>query len=126
MAASCVEELLVYQKAQAATVAISAITNRIEFARDQELRRQLRAASGRIPAHIAEGFGQKTDRHFAHYLYIARGSAKEIRAHLMVATGRRYITEAERLSHWEAYDELARMLTGLIRHLERDDRKQRR
>jgi four helix bundle protein len=123
--AYCVEELLVYQKSQSAADAISAVTNRLEFGRDPELRRQLRGASGRIPSHIAEGFGQKTDRHFAHYLYIARGTAKEIRAHLAVAKGRSYITEAERLMHWETYDEIARMLTGLIRHLERDDRKNR-
>jgi four helix bundle protein len=58
-------------------------------------------------------------------LYIARGTTKEIRAHLMVAIGRRYITEAERLMHWRTHDEIARMLTGLIRHLERKDRKQR-
>jgi four helix bundle protein len=123
--AYCVEELAVYQKSQAAADAISAITSRIEFARDHELRRQLRAASGRIPSHIAEGFGQKTDRHFAHYLYIARGTTKEIRAHLAIAKGRRHITEAEKLMHSEMYDEIARMLTGLIRHLEREDRTQR-
>jgi len=34
-------------------------------------------SSSRVPALIAEGFEQKTDRHFAHYLYLARGSAKE-------------------------------------------------
>jgi four helix bundle protein len=120
-----VEELLVYRKSQAAADAISAITSRIEFARDEELRRQLRAASGRIPSHIAEGFGQKTDRHFAHYLYIARGTTKEIRAHLAVANGRCHISEAEKLSYSEMYDEIARMLTGLIRHLEREDRTNR-
>jgi four helix bundle protein len=125
MVASCVDELFVYQKSQAAAVAISAMTSRVEFARDQEWRRQLRAASGRIPSHIAEGFGQKTDRHFAHCLYIARGTTKEIRAHLMVAMSRRHITELERSMHCQSYDEIARMLTGLIRHLEREDRKQR-
>jgi len=83
--ASCVEELLVYQKALTAADAISAITSRIEGAGDWQLQRQLRAAAGGVPAHIAEGFGQKTDRHFAYYLYIARGTTKEIRTHLSVA-----------------------------------------
>ena len=91
MRASCVEELQVYQKALIAANAISAITTRFERAGDWELQRQLRAASGRVPAHIAEGFGQKTDRHFAYYLYIARGTTKEIRAHLSVAQLRQYI-----------------------------------
>jgi four helix bundle protein len=123
--ASCVEELLVYRKALLAAEAISAITNCCDRAGDWELQRQLRAAAGRIPAHIAEGFGQKTDRHFAHYLYIARGTTKEIRAHLSVAKLRQHITDAEHSTHSDRYDEIARMLTGLIRHLEREDRTSR-
>jgi hypothetical protein len=47
MVARSVDELVVYQKSVAAADAISAITNRPEFVRDAELRRQLRAASGR-------------------------------------------------------------------------------
>jgi len=125
MRASCVEELQAYRKALIAADAISAITGRFERAGDWELQRQLRAASGRVPAHIAEGFGQKTDRHFAYYLYIARGTTKEIRAHLSVAQLRLYITDAECSTHSERYDEIARMLTGLIRHLEREDRTSR-
>jgi four helix bundle protein len=120
-----VEDLLVYHKALAAADAVSAITKRLEFNADLELRRQLRAASGRVPAHIAEGSGQKTDRHFAHYLYIARGTTKEIRAHLSVAKGRGYITERERSASWDQYDEIARMLTGLIEHLESENRTHR-
>ena len=125
MVAVRVEDLLVYQRSQRAAAEISAITSRLEFAGDWELRRQLRAASGRIPSHIAEGFGQKTDRHFAHYLYIARGTTQEIRSHLSVAGARHYITELERSAHSDRYDEIARMLTGLIRHLEREDRTNR-
>ena len=123
--AYCVEDLQVYQKALLAAAAISAMTDRREFRADPELRRQLRNASARIPSHIAEGFGQKTDRHFAHYLYIARGTTKEVRAHLAVASGRRFITESERQAHWDRYDEIAKMLTGLIRHLEREGRTDR-
>jgi four helix bundle protein len=125
MIALRVEELLVYQKAQRGAAAISATTDRLEFAGDWELRRQLRAASGRVPSHIAEGFGQKTDRHFAHYLYIARGTTQEIRSHLVVARDRRYITRFECSAQSHGYDEIARMLTGLIKHLKREDRSER-
>ena len=120
-----VEGLLVYQKALVAADAISALTERPAFNRDPDLRAQLRSSSGRIPAHIAEGHGQKTDKHFAQYLYIARSTTKEVRAHLAVAKGRRYINESEQTENTARYDEVARMLTGLIRHLERDDRKRR-
>jgi four helix bundle protein len=126
MAGNALEDLQVYQKALAAADAISDITDRPSFRQDPALRQQLRDASARVPALIAEGHGQKTDRHFAHYLYVARGTCKEARTHLSVARGRRHITEDEQGQRTERYEEIARMLTGLIRHLETDDRKFRR
>jgi four helix bundle protein len=123
VASNALEDLQVYQNALAEADEISAITDRPSFRHDPELRQQLRDASARVPALISEGHGQKTDRHFAHYLYVARGTCKEVRAHLSVARGRAHITEAERSQRWERYEEIARMLTGLIRHLENEDRK---
>lgn len=119
------DDLLVYRKALGAANAVSAILERPGLARDFELRRQLGASSSRAAAVIAEGFEQKTDRHFAHYLYIARGSAKETTAHLRVAEGRRYISEQETRDLCGLYEEIAKMLTGLIQHLEREDRPHR-
>ena len=74
---------------------------------------------------IAEGFEQKTDRHFAHYLYIARGSARETITHLRIAEGRRYTAGEETNALCARYDEIAKMLTGLIQHLESDNRSHR-
>jgi four helix bundle protein len=117
------EDLQVFQKSVAAADAISALTNRPEFRRDPELRDQLRSSSARVPALISEGHGQKTDRHFASYLFNARGSSKEVRAHLRVARGRGFISENEEATYAAPYHEIPKMLTGLIKHLEREDRK---
>jgi len=95
MQVKSLEELQVYQRALMAADAISAILRRPCFLGDRPIRDQLSESSSRIPSHIAEGFGQKTDRHFAHYLYVARGSCNEVRAHLTVAQGRLYVTAAE-------------------------------
>ena len=76
MVAKSVEELLVYQKALAACDEVSALAERSNLCKDFELRQQLNSAAGSIPANIAEGFGQQTDRQFARYLYFARGSSK--------------------------------------------------
>ena len=86
--AKSVEELQVYQKALQAAHAISAILERAAFQRDRDLGSQLNRASVRVASDIAEGFEQKTDRHFARYLYDSRGGAREIRAQLDVALGR--------------------------------------
>ena len=125
MVAKSVEELLVYQKALAACDDISALVERLNLGKDFELRQQLNSAAGSIPANIAEGFGQQTDRQFARYLYFARGSSKEICAHLAVARGRRYLADSEVKDLSGKYEEIARMLTGLIKYLRTSDRKDR-
>src|SRR5262249_33479049 len=118
---SNVEKLHVYQKAIAAAAEVSAIIARPRFSKDIRLRTQLGAASESVASLIAEGSQQSTDRFFAEYLYRARGATREIRAQLEIARDRRYMEESERIQLSEHYDEIARMLTGLIAHLKRED-----
>jgi four helix bundle protein len=119
------DELAVYQKALIAADAVSAIIDRPSFEKDRKLKEQLAASSSQVPALIAEGFEQKTDRHFAHYLYLARGSAKETKTHLIVAVKRRHLATTECEGLGRDYDEIAKMSSGLIQHLEQEDRKHR-
>ena len=123
--ASCLEELQVYQKALAAAGEVSAILRHPGFQRDRRLFDQLAASSAAVAASIAEGFGLGTDRLFANARYRSRGESKETRTHLIVAEGRRYISREERDRLSSRFDEIERMLTGLIRHLQREDRKHR-
>jgi len=118
MSPKSVENLKVYQQAVAGADAIFAITNRPAFNRDSELRQQLRTASGRIQAHLQEGSAQSTDKHKAHYVSIACGSAKETKGHLRRALGYGFISQDEYQTHWDMYDELAAMLTGLRNYLD--------
>jgi four helix bundle protein len=125
MRAQSVEELLVYQKALDAAHAVSALLKRPCFEKDLRLRNQLGAASERAASVIAEGFSQSTDRHFASYLYRSRGSSNEIRTQLKVALKRGYVTVSEQTNLADRYEEIAKMLTGLIAYLLREDRKNR-
>jgi four helix bundle protein len=123
--AKSVDDLQIYQKSIAAADAVSALVRKPAFHRDVDLRNQLLRSSASVPALIAEGFGQQTDRHFANYLSHARGSALESSAHLRVAWGRQYITEDELRLVGGLYDEIGRMVTPFIHHLRRCDWKQR-
>lgn len=125
MVARTLEELLVYRKAQAACTEVSAILVRAKVRADRDLCTQLGAAAAAVPANIAEGFGQQSDRQFARYLFIARGSSQEVRSHVTGARGREYLSEEEAANLCNRYEEIARMLTGLIKYLLASDRKHR-
>jgi four helix bundle protein len=126
MLARSLDELIVYRRSLEACSAVSALLERPKVRTDWHLGSQLGAASAAVPANIAEGFGQQSDRQFAKYLFIARGSTHEVRAPLAVAHGRRYLDEAELRALSERYEEIGRMLSSLIRYLRASDRKQRR
>jgi four helix bundle protein len=123
--AKTLEELQVYVKAVAAAGAISGITERHHFGDDRKLRDQIRACADGIPAQIAEGFGQKTDKHFSHFLAIARGECNEVRTHLEAALRRNRITPTEHADLCEQYVVIGKMITNLMKHLDKDQRTQR-
>jgi len=125
MRAKCVEELLVYQKALAAAHAVSAILKRPCFGEDRRVRDQISSSSERTVSVIPEGFSESTDRHFASYLCRSRGSSNEIPTQFNVAVNRGYLTQDEAKSLCASYEEIAKMPTGLIAHLRREDRKNR-
>jgi four helix bundle protein len=126
MRAEKLEDLLIYTKALEGIVEVSALLARPAFSTDFDLHKQLSESSGKIPGHIGEGFGQGTDRHFAHYLGIARGSALETRGHLAAALQRSYISRDEEIRVSGLYQDLADMLSAFIAHLRRSNRKNRR
>lgn len=125
MTAPSLEDLRVFRAAMEAHAAVSALIEQTSVRRDFDLARQLSRAASSIPAQIAEGFGQKTDRHFAQYLFVARGSCNEVRVHLQLARDRRLIAPAECDRVCQLYVSEGKMLTRLIQHLTRSDRKQR-
>jgi four helix bundle protein len=119
------EDLLVYQRAQHLDVAISAILQRPCWRRYRKLHGQLSAAVESIGANIEEGFEQPTDRAFAHFLGIAKGSAAETAGHLRRAVRRRCVSALEADPLVDLAQETARMLGGLIRYLDSSDYKDR-
>ena len=125
MRAQKLEDLLVYAKALEGIDAVSPFLERPRFINDFDLHRQLSESCGKIPGHIGEGFGQGTDRHFAHYLLIARGSALETRGHLATARQRDYISRDEEIAVSGLYQDLADMLSGFVAYLRRSDRRNR-
>jgi four helix bundle protein len=125
MKAKNLSEVLVYRKALEAQRAVCAFLKRPAFRKDYNLWDQLSRSSARVPALIAEGFGQSTDRQSADYYGRARGSAYESYTHLITAKDREYITEDENAKEGEKYIEITKMLTPWINYLQRSNWRQR-
>ena len=117
-----VDDLRVWQQAKELANAVSALTDRDPLRRDFALRDQLRLASVSIVANIAEGFAQSSDRGFARYLVVARGSTAEVRSLLILASEHQQIRPDEGQSVAEICESVSRMLTTLIRYLVREGR----
>jgi len=87
------EELVVWQKAIELVRLVYAESK--EFPPDERhaLTDQLRRAAVSIPSNIAEGNGRTTNRDYAHFLGIARGSLYETLTQLRIAQCLGYVAE---------------------------------
>ena len=125
MKAKNLEDLQIYRKALEGIEAVSPLLRKVRDRKDFDLHGQLSDSSGNIPGHIAEGFGQLTDKHFAHYLGIARGSAQETRGHLACCVKKDHISSEDERRVSAIYGDLARMLTAFIKYLRGSDFRDR-
>jgi len=58
--------------------------------RDYRFRDQITAAAVSVMSNIAEGFSRRTDREFAQFLFISKGSCAEVQSLLYVALDQGY------------------------------------
>lgn len=84
------EDLVMWQKARLLTKEIYKIFKYLKF-KDAGLTDQIQRAAVSIMSNIAEGFERGTRQEFLNYLYIAKGSAGEVRAQLYVALDNQYL-----------------------------------
>lgn len=63
------------EKSTELTKAISETTRNTEFARDNDLRDQIRRAAISIISNISEGFERRSDKEFQYFLSVAEGSS---------------------------------------------------
>lgn len=114
---SSFEEINSWQKARALNKKIYLITDGEAFRRDFDLARQIRRSSVSISSNIAEGFERNTDKEFAHFLFIAKGSAGEVRSQLYLALDLNYITPEVFNELLVEISEISMLLSGFIKYL---------
>lgn len=78
---------------------------------------QIQRASVSVMNNIAEGFERKGDKEFQRYLFIAKGSAGEVRSMSYMALELNYINQEEFKTIHNLSEEISKMLSGFIKAL---------
>lgn len=112
------EDIVAWQKARELVRIVYEITNQSEgFNKDFGLKDQIRRASVSSMSNIAEGFARSSDKEFANFLNIARGSLAEVQSQIYIALDLCYIDSAAFDTVYSLADETSRLLTNFRKYL---------
>jgi len=87
--------------------------------RDFGFRDQLRRSAVSIPSNIAEGKERETVSEFIRFLYIAKGSAGELKTQLHISKEIGYLGEARFLKLNQRVEKISGMIGNLIKSIRR-------
>ncbi len=115
-------DLIVWKKAMDLTEEVYRVTNSFPRHELYGLTNQMRRAAVSIPSNIAEGQGRGSNREFSRFLNIAHGSLAELETQLLLSVRLGYINEKEIEQIQQNTNEVGKMIRGLIRKFQKDDR----
>jgi four helix bundle protein len=110
------EDLDVFKRAYRISLEVHKVSLQFPQIEQRALGDQIRRASKSICANIAEGFGKQRQSRaeFRRFAMMAMGSADEMRVWLRYALDLRYIDEEQWKAWRDEYQQIARMLQGLV------------
>ena len=110
----------VYQKSYLLALELHKVSMKYPKYEQYEMGQQLRRSSKSIPANIAEGMGkQESPKDVIHYMRISMGSCDESRVWLEFSKDLGYITEQEQQTFDKRFQEIGRMLHGILKRYSR-------
>lgn len=108
------EDIHTWQKAKVLTLRIYHI---FKTNKDYAFKDQIQRASISIMNNIAEGFERKGNKELKQFLFIAKGSAGEVRSMLDVALELQYVNETEYTMIRSECELISKMLSAFIKTL---------
>ena len=115
------KKLKVWQKSHALSLSVDRVCKQIRSVHYASLRSQMFRAAMSIPANIAEGRRQTSDKQFARFLGYSLNSASELEHHLIVARDTQNIPESDFVPLISQTITVRKMLYALIRRIEMAD-----
>ena len=111
------DDLDVYKKSYEAALEAYTLSKKLPKEEAYGLTSQVRRASLSIPLNIAEGYGKRESiAEFKRYLYMAKGSCDEMKVLADFIKDLGYLDGGEHEVMKTTYDEIGKMLHGLIKH----------
>jgi len=110
-------QLEVWKKCHGLVLEIYKVTESFPNIERFRLTDQLCRSASSIPANISEGTGRNTLKEYMQFLYIARGSIEETKYHLILSRDLGYLSSECFNKLIEGYNEVGKMLNGLIKSL---------
>ena len=107
------KRLIVWQKAMSFMVEVYKLVKQFPLDERYALSDQVRRAVVSVPSNIAEGAGRSSNKDYAHFLAIARGSLFETMTQLEGAERLGYVTVPDGIV--TAAAEIGRMLTAMLK-----------
>ncbi|MDD5571076.1 MAG: four helix bundle protein [Bacteroidales bacterium] len=108
------EEMIVWQNSQELALNIYLL---FKENKDFSFVDQIKRAAISISNNIAEGFERKTNNEFKYFLFVAKGSAGEIRNMLYIAKKLNYLNQDKFDKLFELSSSISKMLSTLIKTL---------
>jgi four helix bundle protein len=115
MTQSNYRKLIVWQKARELARCIYRETQRFPKVEIFGLTQQMRRAAISILSNIAEGQGRHTRRDCRRFLVIARGSATELEAQIVISLDLQFLSSESASDLENRATEICRMLNGLLK-----------
>jgi four helix bundle protein len=108
------EDLRIWQDAR---IIVKEIYNDFPDCKDWGFKDQVQRAAVSIMNNIAEGFERRSDKEFARFLDIAKGSCGEVRSMYYVAEDLQYVSKDIAEIKREKGEDLSGGIAGLMNHL---------
>ena len=119
-AAQRFEELECWKLARELANSVYALTRQERMSRDYGFVDQIRRASVSVMNNIAEGHERGSNKDFVKFLYIARGSAGEVRNMLYVGCDQGYLDQSTLDQMKDLSERTSKATYGLIRYLSKN------
>ena len=108
------EDIIAWQKGKDLTINVYLV---FKNCKDFSFKNQIERASVSIMNNIAEGFERKTNKELKNFLFIAKGSAGEVRSMLNLGLELKYVCEEDFRKTYDLTLEISKLLSGFIKTL---------